>query len=99
MLMFVTACDPALKIEVRNRTSETLTVWVTYEPGTSYEDLIGTVSPNALLKDELAVLPSQAEAVTVIARDNKGNTIYTHRFVYKDYSNGRLVATITPTPT
>jgi hypothetical protein len=81
-----------LKIDITNQTSETLAIFYQAEPGAGDETSLGMLDPGT----ELGIASWQAHALTVIAKNSDGKTVYKRRFTSIIFSNGEVSISITP---
>ena len=73
--LLTTDCDPLAPIEVRNGTSETITVFIN-------DMLIGEVAPQNTIKNDLELLSTARYTIT--AEDPKGKVVYQETFTHQD---------------
>jgi hypothetical protein len=86
------SCRQGLKIDITNQTFETLAIYYQTEPGVGDETSLGTLDPGT----ELGVASWQANALTVIAKNSGGNTVYKRRFTFNIFSSGEVSVSIKP---
>jgi hypothetical protein len=86
VMICIPGCRSGLKIDITNQTSETLAIFYQTEPGAEEETSLGTLDPGT----ELGIASWQAHALTVIAKNSSGNTVYKRRFTYNIFSSGEV---------
>jgi hypothetical protein len=85
-------CRRGLKIDITNQTNETLIIYYQTEPGAGDETSLGTLDPGT----ELGIASWQAHALTVIAKNSNGKTVYERRFTSIIFSSGEVSIFIKP---
>jgi hypothetical protein len=91
-LWCMSACDTGRRIDITNRTAETLAISFLTEPGNEGEQEIGELAPGL----ELGVASSRASAITVKARNDKDQIVWQRRFAFNLFSKRDLSITIMP---
>lgn len=87
LLMGGTACERLAPIQIENRTSEVLTVYID-------EYRIGDVKPNGKIRNALVF--AGHDWYTIKAFDTHGNTVYSHKFSHEEIRRADWKVVIPP---
>ena len=88
-------CEPNLVIYLTNNTSETLFVYVVYNPPTSGpEEAVGEVSPGSTLYMDLDHSFVNAVYITVIAKNEQDNIVFSQKWENREFLRAGMRVTI-----
>jgi hypothetical protein len=87
ILPCISACDPGLPLEVENKTGQVISIYV----NDSYQF---DVEPGKVVKQDTVAMIQ--EYYTVVAKNKKGEVVYSKKFHYQELSDNDWKVIISP---
>ena len=95
--IFSSACHPNIVIHVTNNTSETLLVFVVYNPPSNgLEEMVGEVAPNSTIYKDLQRNMVAFTYITVKAKNEQDVIVFSHKYENREFVDIGMKVIITP---